>query len=111
MYALFMSNDYFIYILASQKNGTLYTGVTNNLGRRVSEHKEKKLDNFTKKYDVTRLVYFEHTESVEAALQREKCIKSWKRGWKIRLIESVNPEWDDVSDCGVDSCLRRNDSE
>ena len=89
-------HTYYVYILASKRNGTLYIGVTNALIRRVSEHKQKVADGFTKKYNVTRLVYFETFEQVEVAIQREKRLKKWKRAWKIELIEKRNPNWDDL---------------
>ena len=81
-----MSN-YFVYILASQKNGTLYTGVTNDLTKRVYEHKQGLVPGFTKKYKVHNLVYFENTEDVMSAITREKHIKKWNRSWKVELIE------------------------
>ena len=87
---------YFIYILASKKNGTLYIGLTNNLIRRVSEHKNNVTDGFTNKYGVHRLVYFESTNDVDAAITREKQMKKWRRQWKINLIEQENPNWDDL---------------
>ena len=88
--------DYFVYLLASQRNGTLYCGVTNNLVRRLHEHREGLADGFTKGYEVKMLVWFESTPSVEAAIQREKQIKNWKREWKIALIERANPAWRDL---------------
>ncbi|MGQ9701419.1 MAG: GIY-YIG nuclease family protein [bacterium] len=91
-----MNKQYYVYILSNKKNGTLYTGVTNDLVRRVYEHKHNLIEGFTKKYHVHRLVYFENTENVEAAIHREKCIKKWKRAWKIELIEKSNPEWKDL---------------
>ena len=87
---------YYVYILASKRNGTLYIGVTNNLQRRVYEHKNNLIKGFTKKYQVHRLVYFEHTDDIQSAIQREKRIKSWKRKWKLELIEKENPEWNDL---------------
>lgn len=90
--------NYFIYILASKKNGTLYIGVTNNLVKRIWEHKEKAVEGFTKKYDVVNLVYYEQTFSVESAIRREKQLKSWNRQWKIDLINKGNPEWKDLYD-------------
>ncbi|MFC1474744.1 GIY-YIG nuclease family protein [bacterium] len=90
--------DYFVYILASRKRGTLYIGMTNNLRRRIYEHEEEQVEGFTKKYGVKRLVYFEHTNDVYAALTREKQLKKWKRQWKIELIENENPEWEDLSE-------------
>jgi putative endonuclease len=89
---------YYVYILASRRNGTLYTGVTNDLRRRVYEHKNDLVEGFTKKYHVHDLVYFDQTESIESAITREKQLKTWKRGWKIKLIEKENPGWDDLYD-------------
>jgi len=91
-----LSNNYFVYILASKRNGTLYIGVTNNLIRRVAEHREGLVAGFTKKYGVGRLVYFEVFESIEAALFRETRLKKYKREWKINLIQSRNVEWNDL---------------
>jgi putative endonuclease len=90
-----MKKQYFVYILASQKNGTLYIGVTSDLVRRLSEHKQKVTESFTQKYGVDKLVYFEQTEDVRSALEREKRLKKWNRAWKIKLIERKNPEWRD----------------
>ena len=87
---------YYVYILASKRNGTLYTGVTNNLIRRIDEHKKVLVKSFTRKYNVKILVYYEQTIDIESAITREKCIKRWKREWKIRLIEEDNPEWNDL---------------
>jgi len=87
--------SYHVYILASGKNGTLYIGVTNDLVRRVYDHKNGSIAGFTKKYGVHRLVYYESYIDVHDALAREKRMKKWKRQWKIDLIESVNPEWKD----------------
>ena len=88
--------DYFVYLLASCRNGTLYAGVTNDLVRRVWQHKEGVVDGFTRTYDVKSLVWFESTGSIEAAIQREKQIKNWRRQWKIALIEQANPQWRDL---------------
>jgi putative endonuclease len=88
---------YFVYILASGRNGTLYTGMTSNLLERVNQHKQKQVKGFTKKYNVDRLVYYESTEDVRAALKREKQLKTWKRKWKLDLIEKHNPDWKDLS--------------
>ncbi len=95
-----MTHDrkYYVYILASKRNGTLYTGVTNDLVRRVGEHKAGTNEGFTKKYRVNKLVYFESTNDVRDAIKREKQIKKWLRKWKIALIESRNPEWKDLYD-------------
>jgi putative endonuclease len=87
---------YYVYILASKKNGTLYLGVTNDLGRRIYEHKNNLVEGFSKKYEIHRLVYFEVCEDVRAAIQREKNMKKWKRQWKIELIEKNNPDWKDL---------------
>ncbi len=87
---------YYVYIICSQKNGTLYTGVTNDLIRRIYEHKNKIADGFTKKYDVHKLVYFEVFDSIEEAIKREKHIKNWNRAWRIRIIEEKNPAWNDL---------------
>lgn len=78
-----MHKQYFVYILASRKNGTLYIGVTNDLIKRVCGHKHNLVEGFTQKYNVHRLVYFETTEDINSAIHREKCIKKWKRTWKI----------------------------
>ena len=87
---------YYVYILASQPNGTLYIGVTNDLVRRVHEHKTDTVASFTKRYGVHRLVYFEATENIESAIQREKRMKKWPRDWKTNLITQENPDWDDL---------------
>jgi len=89
---------YYVYILASKKNGTLYTGVTNNLIRRAREHKSKIIKGFTQKYNVDLLVYYEVYGSIGAAIYREKCIKKWNREWKLKLIEKENPNWKDLYD-------------
>jgi putative endonuclease len=87
---------YWVYILASKIGGTLYIGVTNNLARRAYEHRTGAVAGFTKQYGVHRLVYFEQHTDVEAAIQREKRLKTWNRAWKVRLIETLNPSWDDL---------------
>jgi putative endonuclease len=89
---------YFVYILASQRHGTLYVGVTNNLVRRIHEHREKLIEGFTSQYNVTRLVWFDQTDSVEEAITHEKKLKRWRREWKTALIEKTNPAWDDLYD-------------
>ena len=86
----------YVYILASRKNGTLYAGVTSNLIKRVFAHKKDLVDGFTKEYQVHHLVYFEIFNNIQEAIAREKQIKNWKRDWKISLIESENPEWNDL---------------
>ncbi len=88
--------NYYVYILASKKNGTLYCGVTNDLIRRVYEHKNGLVDGFTKKYKIHSLVYYEICNSAEAAIEREKDIKRWYRKWKLELIEKENPLWEDL---------------
>ncbi len=89
---------YYVYIMASKRNGTLYVGVTNDLVRRVYEHREGQADGFTKKYGVKALVYFEPHDDIALALQREKNIKRWRRAWKIDLIERGNLRWNDLYD-------------
>jgi putative endonuclease len=88
---------YYVYIMTN-RSGTLYVGVTNDLQRRVWEHKQKLIEGFTKRYNITRLVYYEETPDVTAAIAREKQIKGWLRKKKIALIESLNPGWKDLSD-------------
>ena len=90
--------SYFVYILASERNGTLYVGITDDLPRRIYEHKEGLVEGFTKKYGVKDLVYFEQTSDPLSAITREKQIKKWNRAWKIRLIQKNNPEWKDLYD-------------
>ncbi|MDD4779697.1 MAG: GIY-YIG nuclease family protein [Tissierellia bacterium] len=89
---------YYVYILTNKSNKVLYTGVTNDLKRRMYEHQNKLADGFTSKYNVNKLVYYDYTEDVESAITREKQIKGWKRQKKIDLIESVNPHWLDLID-------------
>lgn len=91
-----MEKRYFVYLLASHKHGTLYIGVTSDLIRRVYEHKTKAVPGFTKKYDITKLVYFEIFDDPLTAIEREKELKKWRRDWKIRLIEENNPAWADI---------------
>jgi putative endonuclease len=91
-----MAKQFAVYILASRRNGTLYTGVTSNLVQRVWRHKEKITGGFTAQYNVNRLVYYELHDDVQTAIQREKRIKAWQRNWKLRLIEGANPEWRDL---------------
>jgi putative endonuclease len=91
-----MQKSYYTYILASQRNGTLYIGMTGDLVRRVYEHKTADVEGFTKKYGVAQLVYYELHSTAEAAITREKQIKTWKRRWKLELIERDNPEWIDL---------------
>ena len=91
-----MSKNYYVNILASKKNGTLYIGVTSDIIKRVHEHKNNIVDGFTKKYSVHTLVYYEQTNDVESALLREKQLKKWNRSWKLELIEKENPQWNDL---------------
>jgi len=91
-----MGKLYYVYMLASQRNGTLYTGVTSDLIKRVWEHKNKFVDGFTRKHEVHQLVWFEQHEDVEQAILREKQIKKWNRAWKVNLIEAANPYWNDL---------------
>ena len=91
-----MNKQYYVYILTNKGNNVLYTGVTNDLHRRVYEHREKLVEGFTAKYNVNKLVYYEETESIEAAIMREKQIKGGSRQKKIDLIESMNPKWEDL---------------
>jgi putative endonuclease len=90
------ARSYYVYILSSKIGGTLYIGVTNDLIRRVAEHRLKLIESFTEKYDVARLAYFEQFDDPENAIKREKRLKKWNRAWKIRLIEQHNPNWDDL---------------
>lgn len=92
-----MPNQYYVYILASKKNGTLYVGVTSDLEKRVHEHKNDLKEGFTSKYEVHRLVHYEETTDVHQALSREKQLKKWNRQWKTALIEEKNPRWEDLS--------------
>jgi len=89
-------NQYYLYILASKRKGTLYIGITNSLLRRVYEHKEGLIEGFTKKYKVKNLVYYEVHSNIYEAIKREKAMKKWLRKWKIEMIEKTNPEWKDL---------------
>ena len=91
-----MIKQFYVYILASKRHGTLYVGVTSDLVKRTWEHKQDLTEGFTRKYGVKTLVYYEVHGSSETATTREKQIKKWERAWKIRLIEKVNPDWDDL---------------
>lgn len=91
-----MDKHFYVYILASRKHGTIYIGVTNDLIRRIYEHKNKFVPGFTAQYRVDKLVYYEIFDDPEAAIVREKRLKKWKRDWKIALIEEANPGWDDL---------------
>jgi len=92
-----MTKTYYVYILANKRNGTLYIGVTNDLLRRLYEHKNGLVEGFTKLYNVHHLVYYESVNDINAALQREKQLKRWNRKWKIELIEKENPHWCDLA--------------
>ncbi|PIR88014.1 MAG: excinuclease ABC subunit C [Candidatus Harrisonbacteria bacterium CG10_big_fil_rev_8_21_14_0_10_45_28] len=99
-------NSYYVYILASRKRGTLYIGITNDLQRRIYEHKNNLVPGFTAEYGVHNLVYFEETGDVKVAIAREKKLKNWRREWKIELIEKVNSEWKDLcADWFVESIM------
>ncbi len=89
-------SGYYVYLLASKRNGTLYVGSTSDIVRRIYEHKNDLVRGFTKKYGIHRLVYLEECADREAALTRERQIKEWKRRWKLEVIEKENPEWDDL---------------
>jgi putative endonuclease len=89
-------HQYYVYLLASKRNGTLYIGVISDLVKRVYEHKNNLVDGFTKEYHVHKLVYYEVTDEINGAIIREKQIKKWKRAWKIELIEKNNPDWRDL---------------
>ena len=91
-----MEKQFYVYILANDRNGTLYVGVSSDLIKRVWQHKEKLVDGFTKTYEVEKLVWFEKHENAESAITREKRIKKWNREWKVRLIEETNPYWNDL---------------
>ena len=104
--------QYYIYILASKRSGTLYIGATSNLIKRVWQHKNKLINGFTKKYNIDKLVYFEITDDIRSAILREKRIKKWNRQWKIELIKKNNLEWKDLYESffsDVESRLRGND--
>ncbi len=94
---IIMENKYYVYILTNWNNKVIYIGVTNNLERRIYEHKNKLIDGFTKKYNVNKLVYAEETNDIKSALRREKELKKWRREKKDKLVESVNPEWKELS--------------
>ena len=90
-------HQYYVYILTNKRNGTLYIGMSNDLERRVLEHKRKVIEGFTKKYGLSKLVYFEMYQYVNDAILREKQLKKWRRQWKIDLIEKENPNWNDLA--------------
>jgi len=91
-----MDKQFFVYILASKRNGTLYTGITSDLVKRVWQHKNNSVEGFTKKYDAKILVYYEIYNDAESAIIREKRIKKWRKAWKLKLIEEKNPLWQDL---------------
>jgi len=93
-----MTKQFYVYILTSKRNGTLYIGVTSNLPQRIWQHKNNQLDGFSKEYNVKQLVYFEQHDTAESVITREKQIKKWKRAWKLKLIEKNNPQWKDLYD-------------
>jgi putative endonuclease len=93
-----MADRFFLYILANRRYGALYVGVTNNLARRMSEHKARLVPGFTERYGIDKLVYVEEYSSILEARARERAVKRWRRAWKIALIEKLNPEWRDLSD-------------
>ena len=93
------SRQYYVYILTNKTNKVLYIGVTNDLERRIFEHKNKLVEGFTKKYNLNKLVYYEVIENISSAIEREKQLKNWHRDWKINLINSFNPMWKDL---GID---------
>ena len=91
-----MEKQFYVYMLSSDRNGTIYIGVTSNLVKRVWEHREELVPGFTNQYGVHKLVWYEQHESAESAITREKRLKKWNRDWKIRLIEESNPYWNDL---------------
>ena len=93
-----MDKNFFVYMMASQENGTIYTGVTSDLPKRIAEHKQGIYGGFTDKYGVKLLVWYEQHETAESAIVREKRIKNWKRNWKIKRIVEMNPDWRDLYD-------------
>jgi len=92
-----VSRQYFVYILTNKTNRVLYTGVTNNLERRIYEHQNALFEGFSKKYNLKKLVYYETTNDINSAINREKQLKNWHRDWKINLVNQFNPEWKDLS--------------
>ena len=92
------NKQYYVYILTNKSNEVLYIGVTNDLIRRVFEHKNKLVKGFTEKYNLTKLVFYETTNEIESAIMREKQLKNWHRQWKINLITEFNSRWEDLSD-------------
>jgi len=100
------TKNYYVYLLANWNNKVIYTGVTNDLNRRIYEHKNKIIEGFSQKYNLTKLVYFEETQDIKAAITREKEIKKWRREKKNMLINKINPNWQDLSDGLKDFSLR-----
>lgn len=94
---MYSSKTYYVYILTTANDTVLYVGVTNNLKRRVYEHKNGLVEGFTKKYNLCKLVYYEATNDIESAIKREKQLKSWRREWQVNLIRSINPDFDDLN--------------
>ena len=90
--------QYYVYILTNRRYGVLYVGLTNNLPRRMSEHRLKLMPGFTKEYGVVRLVYFEEHASITEARARERSLKRWRRDWKLKLVDQLNPEWRDLAE-------------
>jgi putative endonuclease len=90
--------QYFVYMLANRRYGVLYVGVTNNLLRRISEHRQKVVEGFTKEHGVIRLVYFEEYATIAQARAREHSLKRWRRAWKLALVDQLNPEWRDLAE-------------
>ena len=93
-----MEKRYFVYLLCNRPRGVLYVGVTNDLGRRISEHKARLMPGFTSTYGVSILVYYEEYSSIDDARAREHILKRWRRDWKFKLVEQMNPDWNDLSD-------------
>ncbi len=91
-----MIKQFYVYILASKQNGTLYVGVTSNLPQRIWQHKNDQVDGFSKKYKVKLLVFYEEHPTAESAITREKQLKKWNRAWKLYLVEKDNPQWEDL---------------
>ena len=90
--------QYYVYILTNQNDNVLYIGVTNNLERRIFQHKNKLVEGFTKRYNLSKLIYYEATSDIQGALKREKQLKNWHREWKMNLISRFNPDWKDLSE-------------
>ena len=91
-----MLKSYYVYIIAKHRRGALYVGITNNLKRRIYEHRNNLIEGFSKKYNIHNLVYYQETNDINVAILREKQLKKWKRFWKFRIIEEMNPHWEDL---------------